>query len=106
MLKYSMETNDILTQSRARFDHVAARRVLKEKYQSKLTFGYNGGMWRATPEMITFLSLYGEQEVVVPDLYEMPIRFQANVMCDLMRARWQEQMTAWEQELAQLNRDR
>lgn len=101
-----MDTDQLITHSRQRFDHAAAKRLLREKYQARLTFGYNGGMWRATPEMITFLSLYGDQEVVVPDLYETPIRFNARVMRDIMQAHWQEQMNAWECEYQALNQQR
>ena len=101
-----MDTDQLIAHSRRRFDHAAAKRLLQEKYQARLTFGYNGGMWRATPEMITFLSLYGDQEVVVPDLYDTPVKFQAKVMRDLMQARWQEQMTAWLIELEQLEQQR
>jgi len=90
-----MDTDQLFEQARARFDHAAARRVLKEKYEARMVFGYNGGMWRATPEMITFLSLYSDQEVVVPDLYDVPVKFNARDLRDLMQARWQEQMTAW-----------
>lgn len=91
-----MDTDALIAHSRARLDHAAARRVLREKYQARMVFGYNGGMWRATPEMITFLSLYGEQDVIVPDLYDVPVKFNAQIMRDLLQARWQEQMTAWE----------
>jgi hypothetical protein len=30
-----MDTDQLIRHSRARFDHVAARRLLKEKYQAK-----------------------------------------------------------------------
>jgi hypothetical protein len=96
-----MDTNALLAHSKARLNHAAQKRLIREKYEARMVFGYNGGMWRATPEMITFLSLYGDQSVVVPDLYQNPIRFQANVLCDLMKCKWQEQMTAWELEYQQ-----
>ena len=97
-----MNTDDLVTHSRARFDSHVKRKILKEKYESKLLFAYNGGMFRATPEMITFLSLYGDQDVVVPDLYDNPIKFTASKMCTIMRAKWQEQMNAWLVEHASL----
>lgn len=101
-----MDTDKLLAESRARLDHAAARRLLKEKYQSRLVFGYNGGLWRATPEMITFLSLYEDQEIVAPDLYETPIRFRADQLRDIMQAKWQEQMNAWECEYQELSQQR
>lgn len=98
---------DTLTQKiRARFDHNQQRRILKEKYEAKLTFAWADGLWRATPEMITFLSLYGEQRIVVLDLYETPIQVHANVLCGMMKSRWQEQMNAWQQEYTELSRQR
>lgn len=101
-----MDTDALIAHSRARLDHAASRRALKEKYQARLVFGYNGGMWRATPEMITFLSLYDDQDVIVPDLYDTPVKFNARVMRDIMQARWQEQMTAWECEYQVLAQQR
>ena len=44
-----MDTDNLIAHGRARFDHTAARRILQEKYQAKLTFAYAGGMWSAGP---------------------------------------------------------
>ena len=101
-----MDNNEIITHARARFDHAAAKRLLKEKYQAKMTFGWNGGMFRATPEMITFLSLYGDERIVVQDLYENPVEVNARELGDTMRARLQEQMTAWLIEYSDLGNKR
>nr|NDG05586.1 hypothetical protein [Oxalobacteraceae bacterium] len=101
-----MDTDDLIKYARARFDHESARRVLREKYQTKMIFGHNGGMWRASPEMITFLALYGDQDVVVPDLYDTPIKFNARVMRDIMQTKWQEQMNAWECEYQEISSQR
>jgi hypothetical protein len=101
-----MNTNDLITHARARFDHVAARRVLKEKYEAKMLFAYCGGMFRSTPEMITFLSLYGDERIVVQDLYENPIEVNAQELCDLMKCRLQEQMNAWLVEYNEINKKR
>lgn len=90
-----MDTDALIAHSRARLAHAAQRRLLQEKYQARMVFGWNGGMFRATPEMITFLSLYGDQRVVIEDLYHNPTEVNAAELCDLMRARWQEQMNAW-----------
>lgn len=101
-----MNTDDLIAHARTRFDHVAARRVLKEKYEAKMLFGWNGGMFRASPEMITFLSLYGDKRVVVQDLYENPVEVNAQELCDLMKSRLQEQMNAWLVEFNEVNNKR
>jgi hypothetical protein len=101
-----MDTDQLVEFSRARFEHESARRVLKEKYQAKMTFGWNGGMFQATPEMITFLSLYDDQRIVVKDLYDTPVEVNARELCDIMKSRLQEQMTAWLLEYQELSRRR
>ena len=70
-----MDTESLIAHARARFDHVAARRVLKEKYQARMMFAYNGGMWRAGPEN--------------------PIRIHVGDLELATAQRWQEQMNAW-----------
>jgi hypothetical protein len=101
-----MDTNNLIAHSRARFDHAAAKRTLKEKYQGKLVFGWNGGMFKATPEMITFLSLYNDVRIVVLDLYETPIEVNAKELCNIMQAKLHEQMNAWLVEYQELNKNR
>ena len=101
-----MDTKDLIAHSRSRFDHNAAKRTLKEKYQGKLVFGWNGGMFKATPEMITFLSLYNEVRVVILDLYETPIEVNAKELCNIMKAKLHEQMNAWLVEYQDLNKNR
>lgn len=101
-----MDTDALIAHSRARFDHAAARRVLREKYEAKMIFGYNGGMFRATPEMITFLSLYENQTIVVQDLYGTPVKVDADEIKESMKARLQEQMNAWLQEYQEIEQRR
>ena len=101
-----MNTVELVAHGRSRFEHAAARRTLKEKYQAKLTFGWNGGMFRASPEMITFLSLYGDERIVILDLYETPVEVNAKELCELMRPRLQEQMNAWLIDYEELNQNR
>ena len=101
-----MDTDQLITHGRARFDHAAARRLLKEKYQAKLNFAHCGGMVRASPDMIMFLSLSGDATVVIEDLYQNPIQVQADELCRIMKARFQEQMNAWLTDYQQLNNHR
>jgi hypothetical protein len=101
-----MNTEQLIAHSRARFDHAAAKRILKEKYQAKLNFAHCGGMFRASPDMIMFLSLSGNDTVVIEDLYQNPIQVQADELCRIMKARFQEQMNAWLTDYQQLNNHR
>ena len=101
-----MNTDELVTQARSRFDHAAARRVLKEKYEAKMIFAHAGGMFKSTPEMITFLSLYAGNEIVLLDLYENPVKVNADHLRDEMQKRWYEQMNAWLVEHTELSKKR
>lgn len=101
-----MDTDQIYQHARARFEHAAARRALKEKYQAKMIFAHAGGMWQATPEMISLLAMYNDETIVILDLYETPTAVMADELCTLMRQRWQEQMNAWLIEYQDISRQR
>ena len=100
-----MDTNELVAHSRARFEHTAARRVLKEKYQAKFTFAHAGGMWQAGPELLTLLKCCSGQ-VVILDLYETPVQVNAEEFYEQVLQRWQEQLNAWLIEYEQLNQNR
>ena len=101
-----MDTENLIAHGRARFDHAAARRVLKEKYQGKLTFAHAGGMWLAGPELLATLSACTGPTSVLLDLYETPVKIMPNEFRDLVRTHWQEQMNAWLIEYEQLSKNR
>lgn len=90
-----MDTDQLIAHGRARFEHAAARRLLKERYQAKMTFAHAGGMWQAGPELLNLLAVCPDAEAVILDLYDVPIRITVDELRDLARQRWQEQMTAW-----------
>ena len=102
-----MNTNELVAHGRSRFEHAAARRTLKEKYQGKLTFAHAGGMWRAGPELQSTIFTCGKiGEVVLLDLYETPVKINTTELMSLSQQRWQEQMNAWLIEYEELNKNR
>ena len=102
-----MNENELMSHARARFDHESARRLLREKYQAKMLFAYNGGMWCAGPELLTLLqAILVEDAVVILDLYETPVQINPNELQYLALGRWQEQMTAWLVEYEEISKKR
>ena len=101
-----MDTDELVAHGRARFEHAAAKRLLKEKYQAKMTFAYAGGMWCAGPELQMTLMTCPDTDAVILDLYENPVRVNTQELCQLSQQRWQEQMTAWLVEFEENNRKR
>lgn len=100
-----MDTDNLIAHARSRFDHAAARRILKEKYQGKLTFAHAGGMWLAGPELLTVLKCCSGK-VVILDLYENPVQVTAEELYELTVQRWQEQLNAWLVEYKELSNNR
>ena len=90
-----MDTDQLIAHGRARFEHAAAKRLLRERYQAKMLFAHAGGMWRAGPELHTTLLTCPDTEAVILDLYETPVRINTQELLVLSQQRWQEQMTAW-----------
>lgn len=101
-----MNTDELISHGRARFEHSAAKRLLKEKYQGKLTFAYKGGMFTAGPELINILNTCPRDKAVILDLYENPVKVAPIELKHLAEQRWQEQMTAWLVEYEQLSKNR
>ena len=101
-----MDTDALIAHARARFDHVAAKRVLKEKYEARMIFAHAGGMWRAGPELINILATVPPGDAVLLDLYENPVQVRPEELRGLAMLRWQEQMNAWLVEHDQLSKQR
>lgn len=101
-----MDTEKLLAHSRARFDHAAARRTLREKYQAKMIFAHAGGMWQAGPSLQTTLLTCPGAEAVILDLYENPVKIDTKELYALSQQRWQEQMNAWLIEHEELQKQR
>jgi hypothetical protein len=102
-----MNTDQLVSHARARFEHTAARRLLKEKYQAKMIFAHAGGMWSAGPELNNMIFTCGRiGEIVLPDLYENPIRVDSKELLSLSQERWNEQMNAWLLEYQEISKNR
>lgn len=102
-----MDPEKLFEFSQARFEHAAHRRILREKYQAKLTFAYRGGLWSAGPELLSVLSVCpNDSEVVLLDLYQNPVMVMVSELRQLAFDRWQEQMTAWLIEHQETSRQR
>lgn len=87
--------NDLTSRIRARFDHEAAKKTLREKYHSKMMFAHGGGMWQAGPKLLTTLLSCPDTEAVILDLYGNPVKINTRELHSIAQQRWQEQMNAW-----------
>ena len=100
-----MNTEKLSKKIKIRFDHQQARIVLRETYQAKMLFAHNGGMWRASPELILLCNAC-TGEVVLEDYYNTPVEVNSEKLKELAMQLWQEQMNAWHAEYNEISKNR
>jgi hypothetical protein len=102
-----MDSNDIYQYAKTRFDNARNQQILREKYQAKLKFAYNGGMWEAGPTLINTLTcMAGTESLVIEDLYNNPVKINAQELLQLAKSHWQEQMNGWLTEYEENSKER
>jgi hypothetical protein len=102
----NLNPDQLVKEIKNRFDHATQKRLLKEKYLSKMTFAHAGGMWQAGPELLTLLQACPAEDAVLLDLYSVPVKVNVVELQHLTHNRWQEQMNAWLIELESMSRNR
>ena len=102
----NLNPDQLVKEIKNRFDHATQKRLLKEKYHSKMTFAYAGGMWYAGPELLTLLQACPTEDAVLLDLYSVPVKVNVVELQHLTHNRWQEQMNAWLIELESMSCNR
>ena len=101
-----MNTDELITYSRARFDHAAARRVLKEKYEARLIVADQNGLWKADIPTLTFLSASFYEEVILVDTFENPVKVNRKLLLDKLLEVYDTTMEAWLKEWQELENKR
>lgn len=90
------------------FDHALYRKQLRERIQASLVFTYNGGMFKATPELMSFVALWPIGDALfLEDVHGNPIRIpDSEFFLKKCRECYQEQMNAWHNEFERSKRIR
>jgi hypothetical protein len=111
-----MDLEQLKTQIRVSTDYQINKKILQEKIQTDLHFAYNGGLFKATPELITFVHAWSgtkeiwpwaPDEMFLEDTYGNPIHINNRQefykqACE----NYQQVMNRWHQEHAELKQIR
>jgi len=100
------QVNELVDTIKKRFNHNSAKKILKEKYESKMLFAESGGMWKASPELIVLLSSMDDDNIVLIDTYENPCYVNRQELLTKAKQCFQEQTNAWFAEYQELNNER
>lgn len=101
-----MDTKTLITEAKARFNHNAAKSLLKDKYESKLVVAEQGGLWKATPELITFLATSTDEVVILIDNFDNPVLVNRIQLHDVLHKTYNDTMTLWYKEWVELESKR
>jgi hypothetical protein len=106
---------EIVEQLKQATDYQINRKILQEKIQTDLHFTHNGGLFRATPELIAFVHAWrstneiwswgGGESMYMEDTYDNPIHIENcaefyRIACE----HYQRVMNTWHQQHAELRK--
>ena len=90
-----MDTKTLIGEAKARFNHNSAKAYLKDKYDSKLIVAEQGGLWKATPELIGFLASTTDDEVILVDNFNNPVLVNRIKLHDILGKTYNDAMGSW-----------
>jgi hypothetical protein len=101
-----MDTKTLISEAKSRFNHNSAKAYLKDKYDSKLIVADQGGLWKATPEIIGFLASSTDEQVVLIDNFENPVLVNRIALYDVLEKTYTDTMQLWFSEWKELESKR
>lgn len=97
---------DILSQIKQATDYQTNKRILREKVQTDLHLAHNGGLFKITPELFAFVSVWPTEFLYLEDVYQNPIEIDKQVFLAQAGQCYYKAMNRWHEEHAQLKQIR
>lgn len=99
------ELENLTAEIKRATDYQINRRILREKIQTDLHFTFNGGLFKATQELLAFVATWPVDHIFLEDTYGNPIEI-TDTKLFLVRAQqhYQQVMNTWHQEHAELRK--
>jgi len=101
-----MDTKQLITEAKARFNHNSAKVYLKDKYESKLSVADQDGLWLANIELISFLTNSTQDRLVLLDMYSNPVKVNRVELLTKLEKTYHYVMDQWHTEWATLEKKR
>jgi hypothetical protein len=93
-----MDTKTLISEAKARFNHNSAKAQLKDKYDGKFIIAEQGGLWKATPELISFLNSMNDNFIVLIDNFNNPVQVNREQLLSIIKDTYQKVMLEWYKE--------
>jgi hypothetical protein len=101
-----MDTKSLITEAKARFNHNSTKAYLKDKYDSKFIVADQNGLWRANLETINFLTATTDEEVIIIDTFNNPVKVIRKELLDKLNTVYKTTMEEWYTEWVELEKQR
>jgi hypothetical protein len=101
-----MDTKTLITEAKARFNHNSAKAQLKDKYDGKLIVAEQGGLWKASPELISTLNSFDDNFIVLIDNFDNPVQVNREQLLTVLKTTYQKVMLEWYKEWKELESKR
>jgi hypothetical protein len=98
------ELENLVSEIKQSTDYQINRAILREKIQTDLHITHNGGLFKVTPDLISFLTVMSDEILYLEDTYNNPIEVDRLGLLITAREHYQQVMNRWHQEHAELKR--
>jgi hypothetical protein len=101
-----MDTKTLISEAKARFNHNSAKAQLKDKYEGKFIVAEQGGLWKATPELIAFLNSMNDNFIILIDNFNNPVQVNREQLLFVIKDTYQKVMLDWYKEWKEIETNR
>ena len=97
-----MDTEKLIQEAKARFNHKSAKAYLQEKYSNKLLVAEQGGLWKADPQTITLLQSFTTKTVILADTFGNIVEVDRKDLLEKLKSLYTTVMKDWSNEYKEL----
>jgi len=90
-----MDPTNLKQIAESKFKHALFRKNLKERIESQLAVAHNGGLFKATPELMAFLHCWNSDDLFLADQYSNPVWCDRLKLLAQLKEAYQYAMNAW-----------
>jgi hypothetical protein len=90
-----MDAENLKSLADSKFKHALFRKNLRERIESQLSIAHNGGLFKASPELISVLHCWTDDELVIEDLYNNPVKCNRSQLLTALKEAYQFALNAW-----------
>jgi 4'-phosphopantetheinyl transferase EntD len=90
-----MSVHDLIGQIKQSTDYQKNRQLLREQMHNDLLFTHRNGLFKATPELIAFLSAWDQDTVFIEDQYSNPVECDRLALLEECKQRHQRVINRW-----------